>query len=72
MTFVLKPVNSYALAKFKKTLMYSGKEYLKWLTTQTSVFAREFSILFAMEVQSTYKKRSIKLYPSSITTGIRT
>lgn len=67
----LKLVSNCVHARFRKTLMFSGKESSKWLMTPMFEFERESSILSAMVVLSIWKRRCTKLCLNSITTKIQ-
>lgn len=65
-----KLVNNYAHVKFKRTLMYSGKESFKWLKTLMSGSGRESSTSFVMVAPNICKTKFTKPYQNS--TMIRT
>lgn len=70
MTFVCKHVNNSVHVKFKKTLMYFGKEYLKWLMIRMQELDQEYFILFVMVVQKDLRIRFIKHFRNLIMIGI--
>ncbi len=58
--------NNYAHVKFKRTLMFSGKGYSKWLKIKMQELDQEFFILFVMVVHKDFKIKFIKLYKNLI------
>jgi hypothetical protein len=67
----LKPASNYALARFKKISMFSGKESSRWQRMKMSELEREFFTSFVMEVPNIWNKRFMKLFLNSTMTRIQ-
>jgi transcription elongation factor GreA-like protein len=71
MTLDLKPASNYALARFKKISMFSGKECSRWQMMKMLELEREFFTSFVTEALNIWNKKFMKLFLDSTMTRIQ-